>query len=428
MAFREEKIRSVIQSFVLDRETLQETAAAFRYDIEKGLTGSPESSLRMLNAYVGLPSGQETGEYIALDFGGTNVRALRIRLLGKGRLEIVRKAARPLQRTGVYDYVSAGSDAAALFGFLAQLIDEVIDGDRTQMYRLGHTFSFPSEQTTINNARLITWTKEFATSGVEGQVVNDLLQDALQRIGAVNVQPVAVINDTVAVLLAAAYKYPGTSIGSIYATGHNTCYFETQAGKAARPVVINMESGAFSKVLPNVYDHQIDAASEKPGEQPLEKMVSGRYLGELFGAALADLLEEHGSYGFTGIDMSAMLLDSSAGCEVVCGLIAARTGHMLTPEEGQRIRELAAAIVARSARLVTATYVGTLWHLQRDGIMPVQHIAVDGSLYEKMPLVQENIRQALSDLLGEDAGKIDTVLENGGSGVGAALAAAMVNP
>ena len=101
---------------------------------------------------------------------------------------------------------------------------------------------------------------------------------------------------------------------------------------------------------------------------------------------------------------------------------------MLTPEEGQRILELAAAIVARSARLVTATYVGTLWHLQRDGIMPVQHIAVDGSLYEKMPLVQENIRQALSDLLGEDAGKIDTVLENGGSGVGAALAAAMVNP
>jgi hexokinase len=33
--------------------------------------------------------------------------------------------------------------------------------------------------------------------------------------------------------------------------------------------------------------------------------------------------------------------------------------------------------------------------------------------------------RALSELLGEDAAKVDTVLDNGGSGLGAALAAAM---
>ena len=42
-----------------------------------------------------------------------------------------------------------------------------------------------------------------------------------------------------------------------------------------------------------------------------------------------------------------------------------------------------------------------------------------------MPLAKENIMRALSELLGEDAAEIDTVLENGGSGLGAAIAAAM---
>ena len=51
--------------------------------------------------------------------------------------------------------------------------------------------------------------------------------------------------------------------------------------------------------------------------------------------------------------------------------------------------------------------------------------AIDGSVYEKMPLAKENIMRALSELLGESAPLVDTVLENGGSGLGAAIAAAM---
>ena len=57
--------------------------------------------------------------------------------------------------------------------------------------------------------------------------------------------------------------------------------------------------------------------------------------------------------------------------------------------------------------------------------MRPQHIAVDGSVYEKMPLVKESMMRAFSELLGEDAAKVDTMLACGGSGLGAALAAAM---
>ena len=426
MAFDKHLYDSIIKEFTVDKEQLQMIAADFRYDLKKGLVDPDESSLRMLKSYLGLPSGKEKGEYLALDFGGTNVRVLLIRLEGEGKFEILKKVAKPLKVEGQYDYIGADSTAEQMFDLLAELIDEAIEGNHEQQYLLGHTFSFPSEQTDLNNAKLIIWTKEFATPGVEGKVVNDLLLEALHRRGIQNVKPAAVINDTVAVLLSAAYKQGGTYIGSIYATGHNTCYLEPYADSADKAMILNLESGGFMKLVPNRFDTAFDEASEKPGEQRLEKMVSGRYMGELFGMALAELLDEKGkAYGFTSIDMSGMLEDESAGRTKVQEIVKERTGRELTAEEAEQVRDLVMTVVVRSARLVTASFVGIIWQLSgKDGVQQ-QHIAVDGSVYEKMPFVKENIMRALSELLGEDAAKVDTVLDNGGSGLGAALAAAM---
>ena len=180
------------------------------------------------------------------------------------------------------------------------------------------------------------------------------------------------------------------------------------------------------KLAPNRFDAEFDAQSEKPGEQRLEKMVSGRYMGELFGMAIAELLGEKGKkYGFTSIDMSNIILDETAGLSEVGRIVSAKTGHDLEEVDRQRLQELASALVVRSARLVTATYVGIIWQLAGDEAIKKQHIAIDGSVYEKMPLAKENIMRALSELLGESAPLVDTVLENGGSGLGAAIAAAM---
>lgn len=426
MAFDKNLYDSIIKEFTVDKEELQMIAADFRYDLKKGLVDPDESSLRMLKSYLGLPSGKEKGEYLALDFGGTNVRVLLIRLEGEGKYEILKKVAKPLKVEGEYDYIGADSTAEQMFDLLAELIDEAIEGNHEQKYLLGHTFSFPSEQTDLNNAKLIIWTKEFATPGVEGKVVNDLLLEALHRRGIENVQPAAVINDTVAVLLSAAYKQDSTYIGSIYATGHNTCYLEPYANSADKAMILNLESGGFMKLAPNRFDTAFDEASEKPGEQRLEKMVSGRYMGELFGMALSELLNEKGkAYGFTSIDMSGMLEDESEGRAKVQEIVKDKTGHEISAEEAEQVRDLAVTVVVRSARLVTASFVGIIWQLSGEGGVQKQHIAVDGSVYEKMPFVKENIMRALSELLGEDAAKVDTVLDNGGSGLGAALAAAM---
>ena len=426
MAFEKNQFDDIIEEFTVNGDTLHEIAADFRYDLRKGLQNPDESSLRMLKSYVGLPTGRETGEYLALDFGGTNLRVLRIQLKGEGKFEILKKVAKPLKVEGVYDFIGQDSTAEQMFDFIAELVDEAIDGDHTKKYLLGHTFSFPSEQSDLYNAKLIIWTKEFATPGVEGKVVNDLLKEALHRQGIDNVEPTAVINDTVAVLLAAAYKQPDVYIGSIYATGHNTCYLEPYADSADEPMILNLESGGFMKLVPNRFDEAFDQASEKPGEQRLEKMVSGRYMGELFGMALAELLGESGkSYGFTSIDMSNIIVDDSGNRQQVQQIVSGRTGRTLDLADCQQVQKLASTLVIRSARLVTASYVGIIWQLNGTDKALKQHIAIDGSVYEKMPLAKENIMQALSELLGEDSAVVDTVLENGGSGLGAAIAAAM---
>ena len=299
--FNEEKLSAISREFTINAEELREVAAAFRHDLKRGLKNPDDSSLRMLKSYVGLPSGNERGEYLALDFGGTNVRVLKIRLEGSGNFTVLKKVAKPLIIDGEYDYIGASSTADEMFGFLAKLIDEALDGDHDTPFLLGHTFSFPSNQTNLYDARLIIWTKEFATQGVEGKVVNDLLKDALAAKGITNVTPVAVINDTVAVLLAAAYKQPDTFIGSIYATGHNTCYLESYTDSGDKPMVLNLESGGFMKLAPNRFDVQLDESSEKPGEQRLEKMVSGRYMGELFSLALSEIIDKDVK-GFTAVD------------------------------------------------------------------------------------------------------------------------------
>ncbi len=426
MAFDRKKFQSIIDEFTVDGGRLREIAANFRQDLKLGLSSPEDSSLRMLKSYVGLPTGKEKGEYLALDFGGTNVRVLRIRLEGAGKYEVVKKVAKPLRVEGEYDYVGAGAKAEEMFDFLAELIDEAVGGDHGTKFLLGHTFSFPSEQTDLYNAKLIIWTKEFATAGVEGKVVNDLLKEALNRRGIQNVEPVAVINDTVAVLLSAAYKQDHVYIGSIYATGHNTCYLEPYADAAEAPMILNLESGGFSKLAPNRYDSILDEASEKPGEQRLEKMASGRYMGELFSMTLGSLFEEEGKpYGFTSIDMSGIIGDASEDLGEVASIVSGRTGRMPDGAERRDIQKLASTILNRSARLVTATFVGIIWQLAGKGDVTEQHVAVDGSVYEKMPGAKESILRALSELLGQDAPKVDTILDNGGSGLGAAIAAAM---
>lgn len=421
--FNESKFQNIIDSFTIDKVELEQIAAAFRRDIVLGLEGDPLSSFKMLQSYLALPTRDEKGQFIALDFGGTNVRALLIELLGDGEVHVVKKAAKQLV-TADYNYISANTTAESLFDFIAGLILEVAEEGKE--YLLGHTFSFPSMQTDLNNARLITWTKEFATTGVEGEVVNELLKAALARCGASNIKPVAVINDTVATLLAAAYKKDRTDIGSICGTGHNTAYLESYSGLAKPRMILNLESGNFDKLFTNQYDKIIDQRSERPGAQRLEKMVSGKYLGVLFYLAICDALGlEDKAIEFDGADLSVILADQSQNLNAVRMLMKDKMAIDLDQETCEWVKAIAEMVVIRSARLVATSYIAIIWHIDGDEFMNEHTIAIDGSLFEKMPLYKESMQRAMYEIIGEDAKKISLILENSGSGVGAAIAAAI---
>ncbi|HAF95427.1 MAG: hypothetical protein A2021_05800 [Elusimicrobia bacterium GWF2_52_66] len=60
---------------------MRSLAESFRSEVERGLSGRV-SSLKMIPAYAGQPTGIEAGEFIALDLGGMNFRNFRLSLKG----------------------------------------------------------------------------------------------------------------------------------------------------------------------------------------------------------------------------------------------------------------------------------------------------------------------------------------------------------
>ncbi len=424
-----EFVKEACDRIDLPSEALQQVAARFETAMREGLAGRP-SSLRMLPSYIARPTGAERGEAVAVDFGGTNVRILKVRLAG-GRVECLKSNRFNLKDPdGEYDFTREQTRAEDLFDFIAQHVLELLEGDGSPL-PLGHTFSFPCRQEGINRAVLIQWTKEIRTSGVEGKDVTPLLSEALERVGVRNVRPEAVINDTVGTLLAAAYKLRDVDIGSICGTGHNNCYLEPNHPLTGKPMIVNMESGNFDGIPLTPFDRAVDAASGYPGAQRLEKMVSGAYLGEVVLAALRAMTAERllpagpdpwerGT--LTGVHLTRILEDGAdcANTKSVAQTQLGLTG--LTDEQLGAIRKLVASVAGRSARLVGAGFAGILRYLD-PGLEREHVVAIDGSLYAHMPRYDAGIRSALEAVLGKGAGKVTTLLIKDGSGIGAAIAA-----
>lgn len=73
----------IARYFYLPDERLQAISRDFSADIDRALAGEAGATVSAEKSYASLPEGDETGVFLALDFGGTNVRASRIRLLGR---------------------------------------------------------------------------------------------------------------------------------------------------------------------------------------------------------------------------------------------------------------------------------------------------------------------------------------------------------
>lgn len=411
----------IARNFYVSDVKLRDFSKHFCQELQNAMMGAP-SSLCRLDSCLALPTGNEKGIYLALDFGGTNIRISRVRLLGNGCYVIEKKISQPLRSKGKYDYASCTTTAVELFDFIAQCIARIVLPK--EKYLLGHTFSFAVCQTCAADAAFVSWSKEIAVSGMEGKHINALLSEALLRQGVENVKPAALLNDTTAALLAAAYRNGNAQIAVICGTGFNICYYHPQ-----QKTIFNLEAGNYSGAVQTEWDKMVAAASEQPERHLLEKMVGGRYLCEIFHRAVLTYFHADWLPMCTTKDMNDIIEENDKKqLRILLGRIFER---IILPDDVEPIKNIAASLFIRAAQLTGASCSGVLQYVYPDRNIPQQTIAIEGSVMEhvkgSLVLVQDALRACLAvDAEGwTQPVPVEAQLVNDGPTIGAAIAAAI---
>lgn len=427
----------------LSKRELESIVRSFHREMDRGLSGQ-SGSLKMIPTYVDRPTGNEKGRYLALDLGGTNFRILSLTLKWRGipsDKQVMKFALRKK------DVTTTGK---RLFKFLAGSIKKFIKEMKIGLsgrIGLGFTFSFPVRTTGPASGTLIVWTKGFSASGVEGRDVVALLKRAIEDEKIGNISVAALANDTVGTLVAGSYDDRDCDVGVIIGTGTNACYVEDLRNirkmkslcRSPGTMIINTEWGNFNKLKITRYDRQLDEESNNPGSQILEKMVSGMYLGEICRLIAVGLISGKILFGgracgdfnkkmfFNGEFVSQVVADRSRGLNGTVSLL--RRLGVKDPEakDGNIIRKVCELVSVRAARISAAAIFAIITGMDPD-IKKRHTVAMDGSVYEKLPGFSENIKSAVAELSGARAGKIKITLTKDGSGRGAAIIAAVVHP
>jgi len=259
-----------------------ELCDVFIDQMHKGLAG-PESSLAMIPTYIEVGRDIPAGEpVIVLDAGGTNFRVAAVTFDQSGRAVIENFLQKPMP--GLKREVGKEEFFATVVEYMAEVADA--------SGRLGFCFSYPTEILPNRDGRLIRFCKEVKAKEVEGELIGRNLVEAIEAAGYGGSKRVAILNDTVATLLAgvsaSGQRTFSSYIGFILGTGSNCCYIESnrRITKTAdldpdREQIINVESGSFAESPRGAIDLQLDESTLDPGKYTFEKMFSGGYFGAL---------------------------------------------------------------------------------------------------------------------------------------------------
>jgi hexokinase len=259
----------------------------FTEEMHKGLTG-PDSSLAMIPTYIEVGREIPTDRrVIVLDAGGTNFRVAAVHFDSSGKPVVdsfVHKTMPGLDR-------EVGKEE--FFTTVVNYMADVVDASDS----IGFCFSYPTEILPNRDGRLIRFCKEVKAKEVEGQLIGQNLVAAINAAGHKGDKRVAILNDTVATLLAGMSACDNRTfssyVGFILGTGSNCCYVEsnrritkTTGLDLDREQIVNVESGSFGKAPRGAIDLQLDESTLDPGMYTFEKMFSGGYFGALCLTAL----------------------------------------------------------------------------------------------------------------------------------------------
>ncbi|HCC38024.1 MAG TPA: hexokinase [Treponema sp.] len=389
-------------------------------DMERGLAGL-DSSLPMFPSYItpvsNIPAGKKV---LALDAGGTNLRASLVHFDDKGAAVAEGTVKSPMPGT------QGKVDAEQFFDMIAKTAAPLISAE-PDIEGIGFTFSYPMEIQSNADGILLTFSKEVDAPGVVGKAIGAELREALARRGCGYSGPIVLLNDTVATLLSGlasiradgeatpsknSYGFPGGPvIGFILGTGFNTAYPETHIPKigfdsAAAPQIVVCETGTFNLRYRGPLDRAFDNTTKNPGAYALEKATSGAYLGPLSLHILKQAVKDRIIRFEKSDELLAMpFLETRTLNEFTHAPLAAEgpLGSLFTASEGgalAAVQYLVSIITERAALLSAAVLAATVERINSGPqaafrpYSPVR-IAVEGTTY----MIYKGMRRSLESWL-----------------------------
>ncbi|KAI5769099.1 HKDC1 [Gulo gulo luscus] len=447
---KEDQIKKVdrfLYHMRLSDETLLDIMARFQAEMQKGLgkDTNPTASVKMLPTFVrAIPDGSENGEFLSLDFGGSKFRVLKVQVSEAGK----RKVQMESQFYPTPNEIIRGN-GSELFDYIADCLADFMKtrGLKHKKLPLGLTFSFPCRQTKLEEGILLSWTKKFKARGVQDTDVVSCLTKAIRKHKDIDVDILALVNDTVGTMMTCAYDDPYCEVGVIIGTGTNACYMEDMnnidlvEGDEGR-MCISTEWGAFGDdgALEDIrtdFDRELDLGSLNPGKQLFEKMISGLYLGELVRIILLKMAKAGLLFG--GKKSSALHTKGKIETRHVAAMEKykeglANTREILTdlglePSEADciAVQHVCTIVSFRSANLCAAALAAILTRLRENKKLARLRttVGVDGTLYKIHPQYPKRLHKVVRRLV--PSCDVRFLLSESGSTKGAAMVTAVAS-
>jgi hexokinase len=385
-------------------------------DMERGLAGL-SSSLPMIPSYITPMSEALPGKAVlALDAGGTNLRASLVRFDGQGRASAERTGKHPMPGT------KGRVSAVEFFDAIADAVLPVVVG-APPIEGIGFTFSYPMEMQPNGDGILMAFSKEVDAPDVTGKAIGAGLREALARKGFTYDGPIVLLNDTVATLLSGLATIPvdggaaagtmegknaygctgGPVIGCILGTGFNTAYPETSIPKIGfesktAPQIVVCETGTFNLRYRGPLDREYDSGTKNPGAYTLEKATAGAYLGPLTLHILKQaIMDKVIRFEKSGELLAMSHLGTSTLNEFQRSPLAAEgpLGSLFALDEGDAlaaVQYLTSIVTERGALFAAAVLAAAVERIQAgcEPYCPVR-IAVEGTTY----MIYKGMRRAL---------------------------------
>uniref|UniRef100_UPI003AAA8357 hexokinase HKDC1-like n=1 Tax=Centroberyx gerrardi TaxID=166262 RepID=UPI003AAA8357 len=443
------KVDRFLYSMRLHDDQLRDISARFLGEMKKGLSveSNAAATLKMLPTHVrSTPDGSEKGEFLALDLGGSRFKVLQVKVREEAGRR--RRGVEMEEKTYPIPKELLIGRGAELFDHVSECLKDFLHQKNISLeekHPLGFTFSFPCQQTALDQGLLVNWSKNYRARGLQGKDVVQALRQAINRTGGMDVEVLALVNDTVGTMMTCGFDDQRCEVGLIIGTGTNACYMEELRhidlveGDEGR-MCVNTEWGAFGddgalNDYITEFDKEIDAASTNPGKQLFEKLVSGLYLGELvrlvvlkmaklgllFDGNVSDALRTKGKINTAHVAAMEQYKDGLRNTrDILLDLDLTPS-----PDDCIAVQHVCTVVSFRSSNLVAAGLAAVLSRVRQNRKLKTLRITVgvDGTVYRTHPQYAKRLHKVVRRLVPDC--HVRFVLSESGSSKGAAMVTAV---